>query len=38
MSVVISAAVEALSAKIAEGFDGSAKFVIEGEGGIIVDF
>jgi putative sterol carrier protein len=37
MSVVISAAVEALSAKIAEGFDGSAKFVIEGEGGIIVD-
>ena len=37
MSVVISAAVAALSAKIAEGFDGSAKFVIEGEGGIIVD-
>jgi putative sterol carrier protein len=29
--------VAALSAKIEDGFDGSAKFVIEGEGAIMVD-
>jgi hypothetical protein len=32
MSDVISKAVEALSARLADGFDGSAKFVITGEG------
>ena len=37
MSDVITAAVEALSGKIDGGFDGSAKFVIEGEGAIVVD-
>ncbi|QYK43147.1 MAG: SCP2 sterol-binding domain-containing protein [Paracoccaceae bacterium] len=36
MSDVIAAAVAALSEKVA-GFDGVAKFVIEGEGSIIVD-
>lgn len=37
MSEVITAAVEALNAKFSGGFDGSAKFVIEGEGAIVVD-
>jgi putative sterol carrier protein len=38
MSDVVTAAVEALSAKMGgEGFDGSAKFVIEGEGSIVID-
>jgi putative sterol carrier protein len=37
MSKVIDAAVEALSAKLANGFAGVAKFVIEGEGAIMVD-
>jgi len=37
MSDVISAAVEALGAKLEGGFDGSVKFVIEGEGAIMVD-
>lgn len=37
MSEVIEAAVAALSGKIAGGFDGSAKFVISGEGAIMVD-
>lgn len=37
MSDVITAAVAALSAKIEDGFDGSAKFVIEGEGAIMLD-
>jgi putative sterol carrier protein len=37
MSDVISAAVKALSAKMPDGFDGSAKFVIEGEGAIMLD-
>lgn len=37
MSDVISAAVEALGAKLTDGFDGSVKFVIEGEGAIMVD-
>ncbi len=37
MSDVIEAAVKALSAKLANGFDGVAKFVIEGEGAIMVD-
>lgn len=38
MSDVITAAVDALNAKInTDGFDASAKFAIEGEGGIIID-
>jgi len=37
MSDVIEAAVAALNDKIEGGFDGSAKFVIEDEGSIIVD-
>jgi putative sterol carrier protein len=37
MSDMISAAVAALSAKMADGFDGSAKFEIEGEGAILID-
>lgn len=37
MSDVINAAVEALSAKLADGFDGSVKFEIEGEGAVVVD-
>ncbi len=37
MSDVIDAAVEALNAKIAGGFDGVAKFSIESEGEIIID-
>lgn len=37
MSDVITAAVAALAEKLGGGFDGSAKFEIEGEGAIIVD-
>lgn len=38
MSDIINAAVEALAAKIDGGFDaGTAKFVVEGEGAIIID-
>lgn len=37
MNDVIKAAVEALNGKIDGGFDGLAKFVIDGEGSIIVD-
>jgi len=37
MSEIISSAVAALQEKLSEGFDGSAKFEIEGEGAIIVD-
>jgi len=38
MSDVIDAAVEALEAKMSGGFeDGTAKFVIEGEGSIMMD-
>lgn len=37
MSEVISAAVNALNEKMRDGFDGTAKFVIEGEGAIVVD-
>ena len=37
MSDVITKAVEALSAKLEGGFDGSVKFDIEGEGAIMVD-
>lgn len=37
MSDVISEAVTQLNAKMAGGFDGTAKFVIEGEGSIIID-
>jgi putative sterol carrier protein len=37
MSKVIETAVKALSARLADGFDGVAKFVIPGEGAIMVD-
>ena len=38
MSDIVSAAVTALTEKLGgEGFDGSAKFAIEGEGAIIID-
>lgn len=37
MSAVIDTAVQQLSAKVAGGFDGIAKFVIEGEGAIMLD-
>ena len=37
MSEVIDAAVTALNDKISGGFDGSAKFVIEDEGAIMLD-
>ncbi len=37
MSSVIETAVSALAERIGGGFDGSAKFAIEGEGAIIVD-
>ncbi len=37
MSDVVEAAVAALSEKLSGGFDGTAKFVIEGEGAIVVD-
>ena len=37
MSTIIDKAVEALQDKVSGGFDGSAKFVIEGEGALIVD-
>lgn len=37
MSDVVDAAVEALGAKLTGGFDGVAKFVINGEGSIMMD-
>ena len=38
MSSIVEAAVAALNAKLdGEGFDGSAKFVIEGEGSVRID-
>ncbi len=37
MSKVIEAAVAALSVKMPNGFDGVAKFVIPGEGAIMID-
>ena len=37
MSKVIDGAVEALAARLAGGFEGVAKFVIPGEGAIMVD-
>jgi putative sterol carrier protein len=37
MSNMIEAAVGAISQKLGGDFDGSAKFVIEGEGAVIVD-
>lgn len=37
MSEMIDAAVKALSAKLSDGFDGVAKFVIPGEGAIMLD-
>lgn len=37
MSETIEAAVAALSEKITDGFDGAAKFVIHGEGSVMID-
>ncbi len=37
MSEMIDAAVKALTAKVTGGFDGVAKFVIPGEGAIMID-
>jgi putative sterol carrier protein len=37
MSEMIDAAVKALAAKVSGGFDGVAKFVIPGEGAIMLD-
>ncbi|MEO6298365.1 MAG: SCP2 sterol-binding domain-containing protein [Paracoccaceae bacterium] len=37
MTKVIDTAVELLSAKLSSGFDGTAKFVIPGEGSIMLD-
>jgi len=37
MSDVIEKAVETLNAKVGSGYDGTAKFVIEGEGTIMLD-
>lgn len=37
MSDVVTQAVKLLSEKLSSGFDGSAKFVIEGEGSIMLD-
>jgi putative sterol carrier protein len=37
MSDVIEAAVEAMQAKFGEGIDGSALFVLRGEGAVMVD-
>ncbi|MDP5086151.1 MAG: SCP2 sterol-binding domain-containing protein [Yoonia sp.] len=37
MSDVVTEAVAALNAKLSGGFDGTAKFDIEGEGSIIID-
>ncbi|TGD66343.1 SCP2 sterol-binding domain-containing protein [Tabrizicola sp. WMC-M-20] len=37
MSDVVTEAVEVLSRKLSGGFDGVAKFVIEGEGAIMLD-
>lgn len=36
MSSIIDAAVQALQEKLGEGFDGTVKFVINGEGAVIV--
>lgn len=37
MSDILAKAVEELSNKVSGGFDGSAKFVIDGEGAVMVD-
>jgi putative sterol carrier protein len=37
MSEMVDAAIKALSAKLSGGFDGVAKFVIRGEGAIMLD-
>lgn len=37
MSEMVEAAIKALSAKLSGGFDGVAKFVIRGEGSIMLD-
>ncbi len=37
MSDILTHAITALSAKLSDGFDGTAKFQITGEGSIIVD-
>lgn len=36
MSDVIEAAIAALNEKVGDGFDGTAKFVIEGEGSVMI--
>ena len=37
MSDIINAAVKALNERLAGGFDGIAKFIVEGEGAIMID-
>tara|TARA_R110002074_G_scaffold206055_1_gene374473 strand:- start:320 stop:613 length:294 start_codon:yes stop_codon:yes gene_type:complete len=37
MSDIVTAAIAALQEKLADGFDGTAKFDIEGEGAIVID-
>lgn len=37
MSEVVTAAVAALNEKMSDGFAGTAKFVIEGEGAVMID-
>ncbi len=37
MSEILTHAIKALSEKLSDGFDGTAKFEIEGEGSIMVD-
>ena len=37
MSEILTHAIAALSAKLSDGFDGTAKFEITGEGSIVVD-
>ena len=37
MSEMLDAAISALSEKLGDGFDGSAKFVFNGQGSIVVD-
>jgi len=37
MSEIVAGAVKAIAKRVDGGFDGSAKFVIEGEGAVIID-
>lgn len=37
MSDIIHEAVKAIAARVGDRFDGSAKFVIEGEGAVVID-